>query len=212
MFAATINIIIERWDFFWGLILEHLALSAISIVLAAVIGLALGILIAEYKKTSALVLGFTNIVYTIPSISMFGFLIPISGIGNNTAVIALTIYALLPMVRNTFAGLDNVDDAIIEAAVGMGSTKLQILYKIKLPMAVAVILTGLRSMVVMTISVAGIASFIGAGGLGVAIYRGIATNKTELMVAGSVLIAVLAILADYVFGLLEKVLKKRWGM
>ena len=212
MIADTFKILVARWDFFGRLILEHLAISGISILLAGLIGLALGIFISEYKKTSPLVLGFTNVVYTIPSISMFGFLIPISGIGNNTAVIALTVYALLPMLRNTFTGLDNVSEAVIEAAAGMGSTRSQILLKIKLPMAIAVILAGLRNMVVMTISTAGIASFIGAGGLGVAIYRGIATNNIPMMVAGSLLIAVLALAADYAFGLLEKVMRKRWRL
>jgi len=212
MIADTFNILIARWDFFGRLILEHLAISGISILLAGIIGLALGIFISEHKKTSPLVLGFTNVVYTIPSISMFGFLIPISGIGNNTAVIALTVYALLPMLRNTFTGLDNVSDAVIEAAAGMGSTRGQILLKIKLPMAVAVILAGLRNMVVMTVSTAGIASFIGAGGLGVAIYRGIATNNIPMMVAGSLLIAALALAADYLFGLLEKFMRKKWRL
>jgi osmoprotectant transport system permease protein len=212
MFLATFKILIARKEFFGGLVLEHLLISGVSILLAGIIGLALGVFISEYKKASPLVLGFSNVVYTIPSISMFGFLIPISGIGDNTAVIALTVYALLPMLRNTFTGLDNVSEAVIEAATGMGSTRAQILLKIKLPMAVAVILAGLRNMVVMTISTAGIASFIGAGGLGVAIYRGIATNNIPMMVAGSLLIAALALAADYVFGLLEVTMRKRWRL
>ena len=208
----VLRIILERRDFFIRIVLEHLALSAVSIALAAVAGLLLGVLIAEFNKTSFIVLGITNVIYTIPSISMFGFLIPLLGIGNNSAVAALTVYALLPMVRNTFTGLDNVDASIIEAAAGMGSTRLQILLKIKLAMAAAVIMAGLRSMVVMTVSVAGIASFIGAGGLGAAIYRGIATNNFELMVAGSILIAALALMADGLFSLLEKLMKRKWRM
>ncbi|MEA4965870.1 MAG: ABC transporter permease [Oscillospiraceae bacterium] len=207
---ALLNVLVERRDFFARLTLEHLLMSAIAIVIAAVIGLGLGILIAEFRKASPLVLGITSVVYTIPSISMFGFLISVTGIGNKTAIIAMTIYALLPMVRNTYAGIGGVSPEIIEAATGMGSTRLQILLKIKIPMAIAYILTGLRSMVVMTISVGGIASFIGAGGLGVAIYRGIATNKTELTVAGSLLIAVLALLADFIFSRLEKYMKGKW--
>ena len=121
-----------------------------------------------------------NIIYTIPSISLLGFLIPFSGIGNTTAIIALTVYALLPMVRNTHTGITNINPGIIEAARGMGSTNAQILYKVKLPLALPVIMSGLRSMVTMTIALAGIASFIGAGGLGVAIYRGITTNNTAM--------------------------------
>ena len=111
-------------------------------------------------------LGFVNFIYTIPSISLLGFLIPFSGIGNTTAIIALTIYALLPMVRNTHTGMTNIDEQIIEAAKGMGSTQSQILFKIKLPLAMPVIMSGLRNMATMTIALAGIASFIGAGGLG----------------------------------------------
>ena len=126
-----------------------------------------------------------NFLYTIPSISMLGFLIPFSGVGNATAVIALTVYALLPMVRNTHTGISNIDPAILEAARGMGSTRLQILFRIKLPLAMPVIMSGIRSMVTMTIALAGIASFIGAGGLGVAIYRGITTNNAAMTMAGS---------------------------
>src|SRR5699024_5374110 len=118
-----------------------------------------------------------SLLYTIPSISMLGFLIPFSGVGNATAVIALTIYALLPMVRGTYTGMSHIEPALLEAAKGMGSTRLQILFRIRLPLALPVIMSGIRSMATMTIALAGIASFIGAGGLGVAIYRGITTNN-----------------------------------
>ena len=149
-----------------------------------------------------------NFIYTIPSISLLGFLIPLSGIGDTTAIIALTVYALLPMVRNTHTGLTNVNPLLIEAATGMGSTRLQTLVKIKLPLAMPVIIAGLRNMAVMTIALAGIASFIGAGGLGVAIYRGITTNNKAMTLAGSLLIAILAIVVDFVIGILEKQTQK----
>lgn len=154
----------------------------------------------------------TNFIYTIPSIALFGFLIPFSGIGNTTAVIALTIYALLPMVRNTYTGIRNIDPEITEAARGMGSTPFQLLYRIELPLAFPVILTGLRNMVVMTIALAGIAAFIGAGGLGVAIYRGITTNNPAMTVAGSLLIALLALLTDGCIGRYENYIKKKRKM
>lgn len=201
-----INLLIERQELFLLLTAQHLGISAISIFIAGFLGLGLGILISEKQKLSPFVLGVTSILYTIPSISMLGFLIPITGIGNTTAIIALTIYALLPMVRNTYTGMTTTDKDILEAAKGMGSTNFEILYKIKLPLAVPIILTGLRSMVVMTIALAGIASFIGAGGLGVAIYRGITTNNSTLALAGSLLIAIIAIIADGIFGILEKYL------
>ena len=188
--SELIKLYIERYDFFLKLTLEHLKISGISIIIATLIGGILGILISEYKKTSTLVLSITNFLYTIPSISLLGFLIPFSGIGNTTAIIALTIYALLPMIRNTYAGIDNIDKSIIESARGMGSTEFQILYKIKIPLATTVILAGFKNMVVMTIALAGIASFIGAGGLGVAVYRGITTNNQTMTIAGSLLIII----------------------
>lgn len=139
---------------------------------------------------------------------MLGFLIPFSGIGNVTAIIALTVYALLPMVRNTHTGITNVDKGILEAAKGMGSTSLQILFRIKLPLAMPVIMSGIRNMVTMTIALAGIASFIGAGGLGVAIYRGITTNNIAMTMLGSLLIALLALIMDFILGLIEHRLKR----
>lgn len=210
--SELIKLYIERYDFFLKLTLEHLKISGISIIIATLIGGILGILISEYKKTSTLVLSITNFLYTIPSISLLGFLIPFSGIGNTTAIIALTIYALLPMIRNTYAGIDNIDKSIIESARGMGSTEFQILYKIKIPLATTVILAGFKNMVVMTIALAGIASFIGAGGLGVAVYRGITTNNQTMTIAGSLLIALLALLCDLIIGGIEKTIKRKWRL
>jgi len=212
MIKEVFQLYIDRWEFFLKLIIEHLKIAGISILIAAIIGLILGVIISEYKKTSPLILGITNFVYTIPSISLLGFLIPFSGIGNTTAVIALTIYALLPMVRNTYTGIENIDSSIIESAKGMGSTSFEILYKVKLPLATTVILSGLRNMVVMTISLAGIASFVGAGGLGVAIYRGITTNNTSMTIAGSLLIALLALVSDFIIGSIEKIIKRKWRL
>lgn len=212
MINEVLKLYVERGDFFLNLILEHLKISGISIIIAIIIGGVLGILISEFKKTSPFILGITNFLYTIPSISLLGFLIPFSGIGNITAIIALTIYALLPMIRNTYTGIENIDTSIIEAAKGMGSTSFEILYKIKIPLAITVILAGIRNMVVMTIALAGIASFIGAGGLGVAIYRGITTNNTAMTIAGSLLIAFLALIADALIGCGEKIIKKRWRL
>ena len=198
-----------RMDFFLELLLEHVEISLISILIAIVLGGLVGILISEFQKTAKPTLGVINFLYTIPSISMLGFLIPFSGVGNATAVIALTVYALLPMVRNTHTGIANVDPAVLEAAKGMGSTKAQILFKIKLPLAMPVIMSGIRNMVTMTIALAGIASFIGAGGLGVAIYRGITTNNTAMTMVGSLLIALLALVMDFLLGFLEKRMSKR---
>ena len=203
---------INKSDFFLEILLQHMMICGIAIVIASIIGILLGIIISEFKKTTSPVLSLVNFIYTIPSIALLGFFIPISGIGDKTAVIALTIYALLPMVRSTYTGIETIDPAIIESAKGMGSTDYQILYKIKLPLATTVILSGLRNMVVMTIALGGIASFIGAGGLVVAIYRGITTNNAALTVAGSLLIAVLALVVDLIIGLIEKFIKRKWKL
>lgn len=208
MLTEIIDLIQSRWDFFLGLLVEHIQISLLSIVIAIVIGLTIGILISEYQKSSKVVIGIVNFIYTIPSISLLGFLIPLSGVGDATAVIALTVYALLPMVRNTHTGLTNVSPLLLEAATGMGSTKMQTLIKVKLPLAMSVIISGIRSMAVMTIALAGIASFIGAGGLGVAIYRGITTNNKAMTLVGSLLIAVLAIAVDFLIGRIEKMVKR----
>lgn len=204
MLTEIVEVIQERWDFFLGLLLEHIQISAVAIVIAMAIGLAVGILISEYRGSSKVVMGIINFIYTIPSISLLGFLIPLSGVGDTTAIIALTVYALLPMVRNTYTGLTNVDPLLLEAAEGMGSTRLQILTKVKLPLAMPVIVSGIRNMAVMTIALSGISSFIGAGGLGVAIYRGITTSNMALTFVGSLLIAILAVTVDFLIGQLEK--------
>lgn len=209
MVNEIFSLLIEKKTFFLSLLTEHLFISLVSILIALGAGLVLGILISEHQKSSKYVLGFVNFIYTIPSISLLGFLIPLSGIGNTTAIIALTIYALLPMVRNTHTGITNIDPQIIEAAKGMGSTGNQILFKIKLPLAMPVIMSGLRNMATMTIALAGIASFIGAGGLGVAIYRGITTNNGAMTIAGSLLIALLAIAVDFLLGIVEKLTNRK---
>ena len=200
---------IERADWFLELVLQHIVLSATAVVLAGVIGLLIGMVISEHDKIAPFVLGIANVFYTIPSISLLGMLIPFIGIGNKTAVVALTVYGIMPMIRNTYAGIRGISQEIILAAEGMGSTRFQIMVKIKLPLAMGVIIAGVRNMVVMTISVAAIASFIGAGGLGVAIYRGITIYNTALTFGGSFLIALLALISDLLLGKLEKRLKKR---
>lgn len=209
MLQDVLELYRTRGGFFMELLLEHIQISAISICIAGLIGILLGIFISEHKKYAVYVMGATNVIYTIPSIALLGILIPLFGIGDTTAVIALTVYALLPMIRNTYAGITAIDPDIVEAAKGMGSTKAQILIKIKIPLAITIIIAGVRNMVVMTIALSGIASFIGAGGLGVAIYRGITTNNQAMTFAGSVLIALLALTCDFLLGRVEKYIKKK---
>ena len=209
MIGDIFHLLVEKREFFSGLLLEHLEISLAACLTALVLGGIAGILISEYRRAARPTLTAINFLYTIPSISMLGFLIPFTGIGNRTAILALTIYALLPMVRNTCTGMSQVDPAILEAAKGMGSTRSQILWKIQLPLALPVIFSGIRNMVIMTIALTGIASFIGAGGLGVAIYRGITTNHTALTVTGSLLIALMALAADGLLGFVEQRLQCR---
>ena len=208
-FTSLGNLLLTRSDFFIELVVQHLLLSFTAIIIITVVGITTGILIAKSPKAASIVIGLTNVLYTIPSIAMFGFFVSITGIGNTTAIIALVIYGLLPVIRNTYVGLTEVDSQILEAAVGMGSTPWQLLSKIQFPLALPVIIAGIRNMVVMTIALAGIASFIGAGGLGVAIWRGITTNFDEMTVAGSLLVALLAFVADGILGMIEKRLLRR---
>ena len=203
------QIYIERREWFLELFGQHLKIAGIAILLAGIVGLLLGIFIAEKEFMAPVILTLANIFYTIPSISLLGILIPFTGIGDKTAIIALTLYGLMPMIRNTYTGIQGVSQEIIQAARGMGSTNIQILWRIKLPLALGVILAGIRNMVVMTFSVTAIAAFIGAGGLGVAIYRGITIYNPALTFAGSVLIALLALIADLLLGILENYVKKR---
>jgi len=192
-----ISLLREEAPFFLHLTAEHLLISLSAIVVASLIGVLLGIFISEYRKYAAWLLGAVNVLYTIPSIALLGFFISITGVGNLTALIALILYALLPIIRSTYTGITHINPLIIEAAEAMGSTRWQLLYKIKLPLALPVLMSGIRNMVTMTIALAGIASFVGAGGLGVAIYRGITTNNSAMTLVGSVLIALLALGFDY---------------
>jgi osmoprotectant transport system permease protein len=204
IFKEIVRLIMERTDFFKELLVQHIVLSGISIAIITMAGISLGILISENKALASIILTMTNFFYTIPSIALFGFLVAITGIGAKSAIIALVIYGLLPVIRNTYVGLVEIDPQIIDAALGMGSTELQLLWKIRFPLALPIIFAGFRTMVVMTISLAGIASFIGAGGLGVAIWRGITTNYPAMTLAGSLLVALLAIISDILLGFIEK--------
>ena len=192
--------------FYLKLLFEHIGITFVSAIIAIIIGLSVGIWITTKPKLANYVISIVNVVYTIPSIALLGFLISFTGIGNTTAIIALTIYALLPIVRSTYVGITTIDPKIIEAGKAMGSKEFQVLYKIKLPLAFPVIFVSVRNMVTMTIALAGIASFVGAGGLGVAIYRGITTNNSVLIFIGSLLIALLALTTDGILGIFGKLI------
>lgn len=206
------QILWDRRAFFATCLTEHIRISLTAVLIAGALGIVIGAFISRHKRLAGVVLGIVNVFYTIPSISLLGFLIPFTGIGNKTAIIALTVYGLLPIVRNTYTGLTTVDESVLEVARGLGSDRRQILFRIQFPLAIPCIISGFRNMVVMIIAMGGIASFIGAGGLGVAIYRGITTYNMALTAAGSLLIALFALTADWLLGKAEKKVRRRFGV
>ncbi|HEV2103596.1 MAG TPA: ABC transporter permease [Candidatus Acidoferrum sp.] len=190
--------------------LEHVELVLIAMTAAILLGVPLGMLIVRRAKLRALALGVAGIFQTIPSLALFGFLIPIpfiGGIGQRTAIVALTLYALLPILRNTYVGLTEIDPAVLESAEAMGMTQAQILFRVRFPLGLAVILAGVRTATIITIGVATIAAAIGAGGLGTFIFRGVALVNDSLLLAGAIPAALLAILADFLLGRLERRLR-----
>ena len=194
------------------LTLEHLWLVGASTVLAVLIGIPLGILITRWPALNKPVLGGANIIQTIPSLALFGFLLPAPWIGERAdrlAILALTLYALLPLIRNTYTGIKGVDRAVVEAARGMGMTDRQLLWQVELPLAMGVIIAGVRVAAVISVGVATIAAAIGAGGLGEYIFRGLAMVNNQVILAGAIPAAALALLADVSLGWLEKRLSPR---
>jgi osmoprotectant transport system permease protein len=188
---------------------EHLLLTGISTSFAIVAGVPLGILIARHKIARGSVLGIAGIVQTIPSLAMLAFLLPLLGIGIKPAIVALTLYALLPIIRNTYTGLTNISGEIIEAATGLGFTKKQQLWLVELPLALPVIFAGIRTAAVIGVGIATLSSFIGAGGLGDFINRGLAMNNTNLILLGAGAAAVLALTIDFFLGRVERLIWKR---
>ncbi len=192
--------------------LEHILLVATAMGIATLIAIPLGITLTRHRTLRAPVLGLANVMQTVPTLALFGFLIPvpfIGGIGRRTAIVALVLYALLPILRNTYAGITGVDPAVIEAARGMGMTARQLLWQVELPLSSSVILAGLRVATVITIGVATIAAAIGAGGLGTFIFRGVSMVNDQVILAGAIPAALLAILADASLGWAERRLAAR---
>jgi osmoprotectant transport system permease protein len=187
--------------------LEHLWLVGAAMGIAILIGLPLGIALVGRRTLRRWVLGVANILQTVPSLALFGFLIPVpilGGIGATTAIVALTLYALLPILRNTYQGIAGVDPAVVESARAMGMTPRQMLWQVELPLSLPVILAGIRVSTVICIGVATIAAAIGAGGLGVFIFRGVAMVSNAVILAGAIPAALLAIGADLLIGMIER--------
>ncbi|MBE7176527.1 MAG: ABC transporter permease/substrate-binding protein [Mucilaginibacter polytrichastri] len=185
--------------------LRHLGLTFLSLWLAMIVAIPLGIFIARRRRWSGLVLGVTGVLQTIPSIALLGFLLPVLGIGSKPAIFALFLYALLPIVRNTFTGITGVDATVREAASAIGMSTRQVLFRVELPLAMPVILAGIRTATVINVGVATLAAYIAGGGLGEFIFGGIALNNTQMILAGAVPAALLAILLDGLLSLVQRV-------
>ena len=203
MFNSMIEIFHSRSDAILVASWEHLQLTFISLFLATFIAIPLGILLTRYKKWSEPIIGITAIFQTVPSLALLGFMLPLLGIGTTPAIVTLTIYGLLPLLRNTYTGIVGVNSATVEAGTGMGMTSLQVLWMVELPMALSIIMAGVRTATVLIIGVATLAALIGAGGLGDLIYRGIAMSNSPLILAGALPAALMAIFFDFSLKYLE---------
>jgi osmoprotectant transport system permease protein len=203
----TLRFLLERRADIAAQTVEHVFLVAVSISIAVLIGVPLGILLTRKPSLASPVMGFASVMQTVPSLALFGFLIPIpfvGGIGNTTAIVALVIYALLPLLRNTYAGIQSVEPSVVEAGRGMGMTDLERLRLIEIPLSLPTILAGVRIATVNAIGLATIAAAVGAGGLGNSIFRGLSMVDSRLILAGAVPAASLAIVADALLGRFER--------
>lgn len=203
---SILSYFINNLRLIFKLTLEHIEVAMMAVIISTIIGVAIGIVITRIKKLVTPVIGIAGVIYTIPSLALFGMLIPFIGIGVKPAVIALILYGQLVLIRNTYVGITQIDRAVIEAGKGMGMSSWQFLRMVELPVALPVIMAGIRTAAVMNIGTATIAAYIGAGGLGWLIFRGIASVYTEQIIAGAVPVILLAIGTDYFFILLERFL------
>jgi osmoprotectant transport system permease protein len=209
MLMDTINFIIDNNAEVVEKVLQHMQLSFTAVLLACAIGVPLGFLIVNRKKLSDIVIGIANVIQTIPSLALFALILPFLGIGAKPAIFALFLYALLPIIKNTVIGIRNVDPAIRQAATGMGMTKTQILFKVEIPLAISVIMGGVRIAAVSCIGITTIATLIGAGGLGDFIYRGLSVFNMPMILTGALFSAILALFFDFFLGLVEKKLTSK---
>lgn len=184
---------------------RHFLISIYGVLLAAIVGIPLGILIAKRKKLSQTVIGIANVIQTIPSLAMLSILMLGLGLGVNTVIVTVFLYSLLPIIKNTYTGMENVDKNILDSGKGMGMTAFQVLYMVKLPLSLSVIMAGIRNALVVAIGITAIGAFVGAGGLGDIIVRGTnATNGGAIILAGALPTALMAIISDLVLGFLQK--------
>ncbi len=202
---SFVSFVIDRRAQIWDLFIQHIELTILSVLLAIIIAVPLGIIIVRYRKFSGPVIGFANIVQSIPSLALLGFLIPILGIGSKPAIIMVVMYSLLPIVKSTFTGLTNINPSLIEAADGMGLTQTQVLLKVRFPLAMPIIMAGVRISSVTAVGLMTIAAFIGAGGLGYLVFSGVSTVNNNMILAGAIPACFLAIFLDFILGKVENI-------
>lgn len=199
-----LNFIQNNWPDILAKTLEHVTLSFTAVILACLVGIPVGFFIVNREKLARMVLNIANIIQTIPSLALFAFAMPLFGIGAKPAIFALFLYALLPIIKNTLLGIRNVNPATIKAAKGMGMSQVQIMFKVEVPLAISVIMGGVRIATVTSIGITTIATLIAAGGLGDFIYTGLGMLNQPMIMTGAIFSALLALLADFLLGLVEK--------
>lgn len=206
---SFLEFIISHWDEVIEQTIQHLKLTLVSMMIASIVGVSLGIIITRIEKLASITLGFVGVIQTIPSLALLGFLLPIVGIGSAPAIIALFLYALLPIVRNTYTGIKEIDASVKEASIGIGMTQFQMLKLVELPLAFPIILAGIRTSTVINVGVATLCALIAAGGLGEFIFRGISLNNTHMILTGAIPASLLAILLDNVLSMIQRFYKKK---
>ncbi len=198
LFKSVLIYLDRRGELVWELLLEHLWLVFVSVSIAIVVSIVIGVFISYYPGPAPMVLAVCQVLMTIPSIAMLGIMVPFFGIGFTTGVIALILYSLLPIVRNTYTGIKEISPAIIESATAMGMTEWRILIKIKIPLAMPVIMAGIRTATVMVVGIAAVTAYVGAGGLGQLIFQGISRSSEAMIIVGALGVSIIALVFDYV--------------
>jgi len=209
LFMDVINYLDRRGEIVWNLLLEHLWLVFVSIGIAVIVSVIVGIIISYYAKAADTVLAVCQVLMTVPSIAMLGMMVPFFGIGFTTGVVALILYSLLPIVRNTYTGIIEIDPVIIESATGMGMTEWRVLTKIKIPLAMPVIMAGIRTATVMIVGIAAVTAYVGAGGLGELIFQGISRSSEEMIIVGAIGVSIIALIFDYILSWAERIFTLR---
>lgn len=199
-----LNFFANRFDSIINLTIEHLIIVILAMAISIVLGVTIGILITYNERIARIVLNIAGVLMTIPSLALFSIMIPILGIGKEPAIAGLVLYTQLPIIRNVYTGIINIDKSIIEAAKGMGLSSKKIMYKIKLPLAFPIIMAGVRTAVVMGIGIGAIAAYIGAGGLGDYIFHGISRSNDKMILIGAIMVSIITIITDKLLNKIQK--------